>query len=572
MAGVYAALLHNPGVPGGPDVGIAGTVPGIVTGGDIPEPLVVAAHDRLTSNARRFDALLSEATGAGLSPPEIAARAERVARFGVRHHPGALAATELEHLVEQAGRRLTLTRTAARPRRVGSAPDVHRVLHVLTAARDAGGHTRLAWNWIRHDRGRRHDVVLLDQTGRLVPYQLAKHAYGSGGHVVDLTPLRTGYVRQVEALSERAATADVVVLHHHPHDPVPGLTFADPEDRPPIILVNHAGRVFATGFAVADVVAWLRPSTGDLLVTRRGMPPERTAFLPIPLTPPSSPRRAHAHRRATRARLGIPADAVVVVTMANAWKYRPIDDVALPACFADILARHPDAHVVAVGPAPDADWAPAIAATQGRIHAVGEHTDPTPYLDAADLAVDSHPVSSETAVRDVALAGLPVVSLARWRSAAPATAIDLPGPADDLLVRAATVEQLDAVVDDLLTDPAGRRGRGARLRDALAADGLGPGFVTALDALYDRVLASTPVTASELGAAHRELGAIDAYTVLTTSGPEGIPSVAQLLDAGEADPGRRRPRLVSTRPTPLRLRALVARLRHRVEARRSAPD
>jgi hypothetical protein len=527
-----------------------------------PDRLIAAAMDRLTANAARFDQLLHEAADECGSVPETIARAERAARFAVRHHPAAFSSTELERIVERAGLRLSSTRGSDGRRGRRGRPDVDRVLHVLTRALATGGHTRLAWNWIRHDRDRHHDVVLLAQDG-LIPYDLAKLVHRRGGRVIDLTGTRAGYLNQVEAVAALAGDYDLVALHHHPHDVVPGLAFADPDLRPPIVLVNHAGRSFATGFAVAGVTAWLRPGIGSLLGSRRGIPDERTVYLPIPLAPPSSAERARAHRRRTRARLGIPADAVCLVTMAAARKYRPIDDVALPGLFARILARHPSVHVIAVGPRPDADWAPVIDATGGRIHAVGEHTSPWEFLDAGDVGVDSHPVSSETAVRDVALAGMPVVTLARWRRAAPACALDLPGPADGLLLRGETTDEFLEAIDELVADASLRRVRGAALRDAVAAEGLGTRFVQHVEAIYERVVADAPVTAAELGEASRAFDATDAFTVLTAEGPSGIPTVGQLLEPGH------RPRLMPTRPELLRIRTEVGRVSRRLTARAS---
>ena len=167
--------------------------------------------------------------------------------------------------------------------------------------------------------------------------------------------------------------------------------FADPDRRPPVVLVNHAGRVFGTGYAVADAIAWLRPGIAGLLHPRRGIPEERMVWLPIPLTPPAPSESLARITRRTRTRLGIPAHGVCVVTMASPGKYRPIDEVSLPDLLAGATRRHGDLHVLVIGPRPQDGWSDAIAWSGGRMHVLGPRPDPRRFLAAADFAVDSAP-------------------------------------------------------------------------------------------------------------------------------------------------------------------------------------
>jgi hypothetical protein len=521
--------------------------------------LVAAAMPAMVANADRFDELLG-AAGATTDPTTAAAHAERAARFGWRHHPGAYSSTELERLVEDLGLGIRPPLRGARTRRARP-HEVHRVLHVLTAAHDTGGHGRLAWNWIRHDHDRRHDVVVLEQLRRLVPYELARAAQESGGRLLDLTAIRPGYTRQIGAVAELADTADVVVLHHHPFDVVPGLALADPDRRPPVVVVNHAGRVFGTGYAVADAVAWLRPAIAGLLHPRRGVPENRLAWLPIPLTPPAPPSRVARMRRRTRARLGMPEHGVCAVTMAGQWKYRPIDDVSLPDLLAEATTKHDNLHVLVIGPRPTDGWADAIARSRGRMRVLGPQPSPQQFLAAADFAVDSHPISSETSVRDEALEALPVIALTRFRDAAPACALDLPGPADELLVRAASPKELGARIDEMVSDADARTELGIRFRDAVAQQGVGAPWLEQAELVYERAIESEPMSATELGMAPRWFDATDAITLLSTSGPDRLPSVDELLHTGQ--PGR--PRFVPKHVALLRARHAVARVVDRLK-------
>jgi hypothetical protein len=383
---------------------------------------------------------------------------------------------------------------------------------VLTDAQPTGGHTRLAWRWIRQDRQRRHDVVLLDQTG-VVPLELVQATRSTGGRVTDLTLMRGGYIRQAAELVDAARPADVVVLHHHPFDVVPAFTFAGMEARPPVILVNHAGRVFAAGAGAADVVAWLRPATRDLLVPRRGVPASRLAYLPTPLDPPVDAARAGELRRRVRDEFGIPRDAVCLVTVASERKYRAVDGRSLPMILAEYMAQRPEVHLLAVGPRLRDDWARASHATEGHIRALGPRSPTGPLLAAADVAVDSFPLSSETAVREAGLMGLPILSFTRFRAVAPASAIDLPGSADDFILRADDEAAFGAVLTELVGDHGRRRELGTALRQAIADEAYGTRWVTHLDALYERALAATPMSAEELSEPERRFDALDAIVL-----------------------------------------------------------
>ncbi len=467
----------------------------------------------MSENAARFDQLV-EASGSALSAGAMRlglALCELSARFAEGNHPGALGDRELELHVERAGRE----RRGREPHPRGN--PVRRVLHVLTDAWPTGGHTRLAWNWIRKDSGRQHDVVLLKQTS-VVPVDLVRAARSAGGRVVDLTWARRGYTRQAAALVEAARPADVVVLHHHPFDVLPADAFADPAVRPPTILVNHAGRVFATGSAAGDVVGWLRPATRDLLVPRRGVPRSRLAYLPIPLAHPVDPARAARVRRRARARLGIPADAFCLLTVGSELKYRPVDEVSLPGILTEYVATHHDVHVLAVGPRNRGDWVRAGEATAGRIRALGPRSPTGPLLAAADVAIDSYPLSSETSVREAALMGLPVVSFTRLRAIAPASTIDLPGDADAHILRADDGDALSSALSELGGDRDRRFRLGVAFRDAVAEASSGPQWTEHICLLYEQAVTAPPMSAEQLAEPERPFDALDAVVLSSEAG------------------------------------------------------
>jgi hypothetical protein len=414
-----------------------------------------------------------------------AAVAESAAFLACHRHPGCFTSKALEALLGEVGREECPGRPTRRPE------VVRHVTHVLTTAHDIGGHTRLTERWIRLDTERRHDVVLLRQEGARPP-ALEETARASGGELIDLTAVRPGVVAQSRILRHVSATSDLVVLNVHPYDVVPSVAFADPVGRPPTLFVNAAGRSFAVGLGVADRVGWLRPAIRDLAVTRRGVPATRLTRVPVPLLDIPLPAKDPA-----RASLGVAADDCVILTVARAFKLSEYGTVAPARTLTALVGAVPRAVVLVVGP-PDADgWAETRVASGGRVRAVGPRVDLSDCYAAADVYLDSFPLSSETAVREAALAGLPVVSYAPVAGAA-AAAVDLPGPADSLLVRAQDAAGLADAVRGLVESSERRQARGAALRDAVRRDGCNPGFLDGVAAAYATTLAASPMTPDEL--------------------------------------------------------------------------
>ena len=429
--------------------------------------LLATASERMARSRQVVDALLtaSSAHAARADHECAAALLFAAATVSRRRHTGRFASASLEEQLRALGEQIARhDGFTARESDDSGLPALaeddssRRVLHVMTRAWTAGGHTRLVERWIESEP----DVVsslALTQSGRIeVPPRLVSLVERCGGTVHQLHGSlveRQGQLRALAAVSGR------IVLSIHENDVVPILALAGMRERPPVVILNHAEHVFWTGASLADVVVTMRGASTDLAVRRRGVSLAGCVEMPLPVS-------AHARQSQADARksLGIsPADKVLV-TVGWGYKYTPFDDDDIIAVLAPVL-ESPDVHLLAVGPdAGEPVWAEACARYCGRVHAYGRQDSTRLFLDAADVFVDSYPIASLTAALEAAMAGLPVVGLEPRAAAWPRILRE-----DDPALVDEVFDDVDAYrqrVATLLRDPVQRAAAGRALQERAA--------------------------------------------------------------------------------------------------------
>lgn len=353
------------------------------------------------------DTLLRAARGYAASGNDAAAAALLgcAATVSRRRHAGRFMDPKLESQLRSVGGHLAAVWPAAPDAAEGSLPDGRRVLHVMTRAYASGGHTRLTTRWIDGDRDAISSIALTQGSEKDAPATLVAAAERTGGAVHHL---RGGVIERARQLRSLVRAADEIVLTIHENDVTAVLAIAASAPRPPVVVINHAEHVFWIGASLADVVVNLRPATTDIAVRRRGIPRERCVEVPLPVL---HRQRQSATSDARRA-LGIDPRHKVLLTVGWRYKFTPLAGDDIFAALGPLLAE-PGVHLVAVGPrGDDALWSAAHQRYGGRIHAVGPRDSTQPFLDAADVFLDSYPVPSLTAMLEAAMFGLPVVGLA----------------------------------------------------------------------------------------------------------------------------------------------------------------
>jgi hypothetical protein len=361
------------------------------------------------------------------------------------------------------------------------------VLHVLSYGRPIGGDSRFVWRWIQADKVNRHSVVITTQADlsstHKVPDIIKSAAEATGGFLRMLKAPVSKPLDQANELRRLCQEMDLVVLHLFPYDIVPVLALAAGCDSVRTLFVDHSDHTFWVGGSVAHAVVHLRKQSREFLTLRRGLNPDRCSILPIPLPvpPPSS-----ASSAGVKESLGLKPDDVLLLTIASPFKYSSPNQLSFLELVTPVIAKHPSAHLVAVGPDPnDVLWRDAKAMTQGRIIARGAQWDNNDLYAAADIYLDSVPFSSITSLLEAGSRGVPLLG---YRSNNPELNLLSPGAPglDESMLIANDSESYKRMLGDLISCSENRCGAGAIARDRIEAHHCGEGWRRQLSLLYRR--------------------------------------------------------------------------------------
>lgn len=387
------------------------------------------AKRTIERNARSFEQMLvrvEHEEGRG-DVVKALAWAQVAASFAWHHHPGFYSSLPLERLIASIGASgLSASRPSQRtptPRSLGASDEVdrpHRVAHVLTQADSTGGHSRLVWRWVR-DSPDPSTVLLTRQRSHPIPTSLKCAVASSNSRLVALDAEHTSPLDIAARLSEQLEHHDVTILHTDPDDIVPILaTPFLPETA--IAVMNHADHTFWLNVSLADTVINFRNSGENLCLQRRGFSHHACLQLPLPL---DHVDRAHTRPQA-KSQLNLPEECFLIVSMASAYKYVPWKHLRVPhftQALEASLAAHENLQVRVIGPRAVGPWRKAERMSGGRLKAIGPHEEPTTWLEAADLFLDSFPFNSLTARLEAGQYATPVLTF----SSTPAGALPFGG-------------------------------------------------------------------------------------------------------------------------------------------------
>jgi hypothetical protein len=356
--------------------------------------------------AKEFSRALDRATKAAASgKPELAVEWCRYASTIVWvSNPGIFYCHELEQLLAEIGR--AHLRSVRPPSALKEPPS--RFLHVMSTAYETGGHTRVVSRWIdtcaQHAPSEQHSILISMQNDTPLPAWLSRSAQKTGGEFIVFPP-GMSWLQMAAEIRLRSFEFDVVVLHIHPNDPLPNMAFYDQPGA--IFFFRHADHVFNLGIDVARVVADIRPM-GQVMSAHFCSPAPRNLLLPLPLVDQGYVAGGKAD---ARQKLGLPADALIALTIGDPVKFTPVPGYSFPEVVQSLCARNPRVLVLAIGLSESDPFAGLARSVGGQFMPVGVVKDRDLlelYYRAADVYMDAYPSGSLTAVLEAALHGIPV--------------------------------------------------------------------------------------------------------------------------------------------------------------------
>lgn len=446
-----------------------------------------------------------------------AAYAQMAGHYAWMNHTGTFASPELEALLAALGASLRQA-----PQRSTRRSPPREVLHVVTQCYGTGGSTQAIACWIEQDSERHHRVCITRQRGAPPPDKI-RAPLACDADLIRLDTERGGLIERAARLRALATEVDVVVLHPHPYDVVPVISFSGAEGLPPVIYVDHCDHVFWLGMNISSVVMHMRDSGRRLAAARRGLDPARSAVVARPLRPAG---RTTSRAEAKRA-LGLDPESVLLVTAADGTKYRPVSSPSFLELVVPVLERHPNAILHAAGPSPEGEWQRASERTGGRLRALGMIPDVRQLQSAADVYVDSYPFSSLTSLLEAGSLGVPAITYRGHPEDCGVLGADTRG-VDEHMLTASDPAEFEHALTGLIADPRRREQLGEDTERAIRDTHTGDGWLRSVEELYGFAAAAPP--AAPGGPVVRGDGRLDLLVdmVMTQTGfAQGVPGATR---------------------------------------------
>jgi hypothetical protein len=374
--------------------------------------------------------------------------AEIAALQATGKHCGLFMSPQLESILLEIGHKVIET-SGVSTKKVASPTLPKNILHVVTAVKGIGGLTKMLWHWISQDSDRSHSIVLTRQDAAEIPNALKEAVKNSHGKIYILNERFDDFelISQAKWLRKISVTADLIVLHIYNFDVVPLIAFADRNQTPPILFLDHADHLFWLGAGISDIVISLRESGQKLAQERRGIDPNRSVLLPIIVNPP----QRVLSRTEAKKKIGIPEDSILLLSIARSIKYKTIDGISFADAHVPLLKQYEQAFLVVVGAGHRADWVNAIEQTQERIIVYPEREDTDIFHQAADIYVDSFPFVSTTSALEATGYGVPLVSRFPYSDKSLILGNDMPGLKNNL-IRIRNLQEYTLTLSKLIED------------------------------------------------------------------------------------------------------------------------
>ncbi len=419
---------------------------------------------------------------------------EIAASHAVAKHCGLFASLELEDILLEVGRK-SISKNFAPDKDKTFANTQKRILHVASSVMGIGGLSKMLWNWIEQDSENSHSLALTQQSpNHRVPERLKSAIFNRSGHIYILSENFGNLISWAKELRKISSSADLVILHIHNNDVIPMIAFADKNQSPPILLLDHADHMFWLGARISDIVISLRDSGMQLAQKRRSIEAQRNILLPIIL----EPIQRSISRTEAKKQIGVPASSILILSVARAVKYKTINGLSFADAHVQLLEKYKQAILIVIGPGEHPDWIAAIQQCQGRLRALSETEETAVFFQAADIYVDSFPFSSNTSLLEAGSYSLPLVSRFPYSSEdCKILGTDMPG-LNENIIEVKDIKEYTKILSKLIESEDFRTSLGEKTRKKIAETHTGKEWKRFLCNVYYRAESLPKVSQSTI--------------------------------------------------------------------------
>lgn len=323
------------------------------------------------------------------------------AGFAWFHHPGLFFSEDLESTLLSTGANEVKNSNTRSINYNFSSDNRLRILHVASEIHDTGGHTREIINWIENSKEQYNNLLVLTRSlsvGSFIETIFRDNKI----KIVFLNDTKSNIFSVASKLLKISKEwPDYIILHTHPDDVVPLLTYSSFEGAP-ILLFNHADHVFWLGSEISDAVLNIRREGLDLSEKRRNT--ANNLLLPLPLKEKEPLKHKNEEKLFMK-------NKKIVISLASDYKYTPIEDYSFSNFFDKFLEKRRDVGLIVIGANKNGNLSSLSNKFSERVMLI----PPTPnigyFLSASDIYVDSFPMSSLTSYLDAGMLGIPIVGL-----------------------------------------------------------------------------------------------------------------------------------------------------------------
>lgn len=276
------------------------------------------------------------------------------------------------------------------------------ILHVLTQAYDSGGHTRVVERWIENAPAhQQHYIYITNQKKDEVSKSLQKCIKDKDRIYIEEN---TDDIKSALKLRQIASGFEKIILHTHMDDVTPLIAFGTEDFKRPVLLYNHADHLGWIGLSIADLILELRKFGMDITKNRRGC--ERQYKLGIPIYKPN------ISELKTKKDLNLPEDKLIIFSCGSEHKYIPILDINIFDIVKYISEKYDVLFIIVGINNIDKFNIEQYNINPGRLLILKQmkHNELMSYINAADIVLDSFPMSGATALTDAVALNKPIIS------------------------------------------------------------------------------------------------------------------------------------------------------------------